>query len=190
MTLLDESPPVADTAEEALRRRWGPTPVRVLAVLTVLAALAAVFFGTRWVLALNSGDLELAAARDAVLIDAQQAAINLNTLDGSKVDAGLDLWEQTSTGPLLDEFKAHRTDYAKLVSDSKRVTQATVLDAAVAQLDVRTGTARVIVGVDVKVTPEGQQPIVTRQRLQLEMTRTPSGWKPSRLSPVRAPSNS
>ena len=43
--------------------------------------------------------------------------------------------------------------------------------------------------VDVTVTPEGQAPAVTRQRLQMEMTRTPSGWKVSKLSPVRAPTS-
>jgi Mce-associated membrane protein len=45
----------------------------------------------------------------------------------------------------------------------------------------------VLVAVDVTVTPEGQAPAVTRQRLQLEMTRTPAGWKVSLLSPVRLP---
>ncbi|MFC4942698.1 hypothetical protein [Pseudonocardia sp. GCM10023141] len=189
MTLLDESPPTAAVPIPDAPRQPLLTPVRVLSVLVALAAVVALVFGVLWVMALNSTDLEMAATRDTVLLDAQQAAINLNSLDATKVDAGLDLWEQTSTGPLLDEFKKNRADYAKVVSDSKRVTKATVTDAAVSQLDVRTGVARVLVGLDVQVTPEGQQPVVTRQRLQLEMTRTDAGWKASRLSPVRAPSS-
>jgi Mce-associated membrane protein len=191
MTLLDESAPapLPGAADKTPRRRLNVTPVRALAALVVLAAIAALFFGTRWVQALNSSDLEIAATRDTVLVAAQQVAINLNSLDASKVDAGLDLWEQSSTGPLLDEFKQNRADYAKVVTDSKRVTQATVTDAAVTDLDARGGTARVMVGLDVKVTPQGQDPVVTRQRLQLEMTRTDAGWKASRLSPVRAPAS-
>ncbi|GAA1315053.1 hypothetical protein [Pseudonocardia xinjiangensis] len=184
MTVLDDPPatPPPPTARLV-------TPVRALALLVAVAALAAAFFGVRWALALGDDGLELARERDVVLIDAQQAAINLNSLDFTHVDAGLDLWEQTSTGPLLDEFRANRAEYNKVVTDSKRVTTATVADAAVAELDVRAGTARVLVGVDVKVVPQGQDPVVTRQRLQLEMTRTDAGWKASRLAPVRAPAS-
>jgi Mce-associated membrane protein len=124
-----------------------------------------------------------------VLVDARQAAINLNSLDYHNVQAGLDLWEQTSTGPLLDEFRANRAEYEKVVTDARRVTVATVQDAAVAELDTRAGIARVLVGLDVEVRPEGQDPVVTRQRLQLEMTRTDGGWKASRVAPVRTPSS-
>ncbi|WP_433556879.1 hypothetical protein ACQPWY_33500 [Pseudonocardia xinjiangensis] len=184
MTVLDDPPATPPPPAARL-----VTPVRALALLVAVAALAAAFFGVRWALALGDDGLELARERDVVLIDAQQAAINLNSLDFTHVDAGLDLWEQTSTGPLLDEFRANRAEYNKVVTDSKRVTTATVADAAVAELDVRAGTARVLVGVDVKVVPQGQDPVVTRQRLQLEMTRTDAGWKASRLAPVRAPAS-
>lgn len=188
MTLTDESPPEPVT-EAKSPRRITVTPVRALAALVVVAAVAAATFGALWVASLNSTDLEFATTRDAALLDAQQAAINLNTLDASKVDAGLDLWEQSSTGATLDEFKRNRVDYAKVVADSKRVTVAKVTDAAVLKLDVRGGTAQVMVGLDVEVRPEGQGPVVTRQRLELEMARTDAGWKVSRLSPVRAPAS-
>lgn len=175
-----------DRPEQAAAAGGGaPTPVRVLAVLTALAALAALFFGVRWGLAATDDGLELAETRETVLQDARQAAINLNTLDHRDVEAGLDLWEQTSTGTVLEEFRTNREQYAQFVAESKRTTEATVTDAAVAELDTRAGIARVLLGVDVQVTPEGQEPVLTRQRLQLEMTRTDEGWKVSRLSPVR-----
>ena len=139
-------------------------------------------------LALGDEGLELAAQREAVLVDARQVAINLNTLDYRNVGPGLDLWEQTSTGTLLDEFRANRAEYEQVVTQARRVTVATVPDAAVAELDMRTGTARVLVAVDVEVRPEGQSSVVTRQRLELEMTRTDQGWKASRVAPVRTPS--
>lgn len=188
MTLIDESPP-APVAEAKSPRRPTVSLVHVLAGLVGVATVAMLVFGTLWVVSLNSSDLEYARERDAVLVDAQQAAINLNTLDASKVDEGLNLWEQSSTGPTLDEFRRNRADYAKVVADSKRVTVAKVTDAAVQSVDVRGGTAQVMVGLDVEVRPDGQGPVVTRQRLQLEMTRTDAGWKVSRLSPVRAPAS-
>jgi Mce-associated membrane protein len=188
MTVLsDEVRDDAPADSAPLPRRI--TPRRALAALVALAAVAAVVFGILWVLTLNSGSLALARDRDAVLVDARQAAINLNTLDFKNVDAGLDLWEQSSTGPALDEFRQNRAAYAKAVTDSKRSTVATVPDAAVSELDERAGVARVLVGVDVTVTPDGQAPVVTRQRLQLEMTRTDAGWKVSKLNPVRSPTS-
>ncbi|GAA0933835.1 hypothetical protein [Pseudonocardia zijingensis] len=169
-------------------RRFEITPVRALAALVALTALAALFFGGRWALAAGDEGLELAAAREAVLVDARQAAINLTTLDHQDVARGLDLWEQSSTGTLLDEFRANRAEYEQVVTQARRATTATVPDAGVAELDLRAGTARVLVAVDVEVRPEGQSPVVTRQRLELEMTRTDQGWKASRLAPVRTPS--
>jgi Mce-associated membrane protein len=180
-----EKPPTPEKEKPPTRI----TPVRVLVPLVAVAALVALFFGVRWGLALGDDDLKVAAARDSVLVDAQQAAININTLDYRTVAKGLDLWEQTSTGPLLDEFKSNRDGYEKLVTSARRVTEATVVDGAVAELDLRAGTARVIVGLDVKVIPEGADPVVTRQRLHMEMTRTDQGWKASRVAPVREPAS-
>lgn len=190
MTVLDR-PPSGGTANEKASRRRLPaiTQVTALVALVALAAVAALFFGARYMLSLNDQGLELAAERESVLVDARQAAINLNSLDYHNVAAGLDLWEQTSTGTLLDEFRANRAEYEQVVTQARRVTVATVQDAAVAELDVRSGIARVLVGLDVEVRPEGQDPVVTRQRLQLEMTRTPDGWRASRLAPVRTPSS-
>lgn len=173
-----QPPPVAP-------RRFGVR--RALQVVIALAALAALVSGVLWLLALNSDALALSRDRDTALADAKQAAINLNTLDYRNVGAGLDLWQQSSTGQVLAEFQQNRDQYAKLVQESKRATVATVADAAVTELDEHAGVARVLVAVDVTVTPEGQAPAVTRQRLQMEMTRTPSGWKASKLSPVRSP---
>jgi Mce-associated membrane protein len=189
MTVLEKPPTQRQDPDPAPpRRRFEITPVRALAALVALTALAALFFGGSWLLAVNDDGLELAAEREAALVDARQAAITLNTLDHQNVASGLDQWEQTSTGTLLDEFRANRAEYEQVVSQARRVTVATVPDAAVAELNVRAGTARVLLAVDVEVRPEGQSPVVTRQRLELEMTRTDQGWKASRVAPVRTPS--
>jgi Mce-associated membrane protein len=160
-------------------------PVRLLTIAVAVLAVVAVLLGILWAATLNDGSRELAQARDVVLVDARQAAMNLNSLDFENVDAGLDLWEQSSTAGLLEEFRANRAEYAQLVVESQRVTEATVPDAAVAELDLRAGIARVLVGVDVQVTAPGQEPTLFRQRLQMEMTRTADGWKASRADIVR-----
>ena len=90
-----EKPPTPEKEKPRIR----VSPVRVLVPLVAVAAVVALFFGVRWGLALGDDDLKVAAARDSVLVDAQQAAININTLDYRTVAKGLDLWEQTSTGP-------------------------------------------------------------------------------------------
>lgn len=169
------------------RRFGGPRALQVAAAVAVVATLV---FGVLWLTTLLSGERKLAEARDDVLVAARQSAISLNTLDWHDVDGGLDRWEQTSTGAVLDEFRTNRAQYAQFVAQSKRTTTATVSDAAVSELDDRAGVARVLVGVDVTVTPDGQQPIPTRQRLQLEMSRTDDGWKVSKLAPIRAPGQS
>ena len=109
-------------------------------------------------MALTDDGLELAATRDAVLVDAQQAAINLNTLDHNNVAAGLDLWEQTSTGTLLEEFRSNRAEYEKVVTDSGAHHEATVKDAAVARAGrARRHRARARRGRR-QVTPDGPGP--------------------------------
>jgi Mce-associated membrane protein len=121
-----------------------PVLRRVLVIAVVLAALAAAALGALWALAATSGSLELARDRDAVLVDARQAAINLNTLDYRNAAAGLDLWQQSSTGQVLTEFEQNRDQYAKLVQESRRATVATVPAAVVTELDEQAGVARVL----------------------------------------------
>jgi Mce-associated membrane protein len=177
----DESPPPPGTGPSRLGR--------VLPVASVVAAVLALVFGALWLIALNSDSVSVASDRDAVLRDARQAVLNLNTLDYHNAPAGLDLWIQSSTGSVRDEFQKNRDAYAQLVTQQKRTTTATIADAAVGELDDRTGVARVLIGVDVTVTPEGQQPTVTRQRIEAEMTRTDEGWKVSALDPLLTPGN-
>ena len=180
MTLLDERD--AGSGPAAAPRR---DPVRLLTILVAVAAVVTLALGVLWAFTVTDDSLDLAQARDVVLVDARQAAINLNTLDSANVEPGLDLWEQSSTGGLLEEFRANRAEYAGLVTESGRSTAASVTDAAVAELDLRAGVARVVVGVDVQVTVPDQDPVLLRQRLQIEMTRTEQGWKASRADVVR-----
>jgi len=167
---------------------WRGGPLRaatmVVAVLALVAWVTAGWFGVSWYRVAHDESITVAMVRDTVLQDAQQAAINVNTLDYRQVQGGFELWEQSATGTALEEFRKNRDAYVRTVTESKTTSTARVGDAAVAELNERAGTARVLVGVDVTYTPEQQEASCVRQRLQLQMKRTPDGWKVDQLAPI------
>ena len=181
-------------ASRAVRAFLGE-PLRIVTLAITVPAVLAVgtagWFGVSWYRAAHDELLAGGIARDTVLQDAQQATINLNTLDFRRVQDGLTLWEQSAIGSLLDEVRANRATYAQAITDSKTTTTARALDGAVAELDERAGTARVLVGVDVTSAREGAESSCVRRRIQLEMRRADTGradtvWKVDKLAPVGA----
>jgi Mce-associated membrane protein len=156
----------------------------VVAAIALLSCVAAAWFGVSWYRAAHDDSLVLGMARDGALRDAQQAAVNLNTLDYRRVQDGLNLWEQSATGTVLKEVQSNRANYARAITDSKTTTTARALDGAVADINERAGTARVLVGVDVTSKPAQGDATCLRWRMQLEMLRTDSAWKVDKLAPV------
>ena len=157
-----------------------------VAVLAVAGLVTAGWWGLSWYRAAHDESLALGMARDAVLRDAQQATINLNTLDYRRVQDGLTLWEQSATGSLLDEVRANRDTYARAITDAGTTTTARTLGSAVVELNESAGTARVLVGVDVTSQREHGNPSCVRRRIQLEMRHDGAVWKVDRLAPVGA----
>lgn len=164
----------------------GPLRVAILAVaaLAVVASLAAGWFGLSWYTAAHDNSFAVGLERDAVLRDAQQASLTLNTLDYRHVQDGLSLWEQSATGPLLAQLRANRDSYAHAITDSATVSNGNVIDAAVASLDEHAGTAQVLVGLDVTSQVDRGDPGCVHRRVHLDMARTGHGWKVSNLTPV------
>ncbi|MGH3550485.1 MAG: hypothetical protein ACRDQU_20675, partial [Pseudonocardiaceae bacterium] len=68
--------------------------------------------------------------------------------------------------------------------DSAASTTARVLDAAVASLNEGTGTAQVLVGVDVTSQADQGYPSCTHRRVRLDMVRVGDAWKVGTLAPV------
>lgn len=166
--------------------RGGPLLVAVLvvAVLTLLACVAAAWYGVAWYRASHEESLEVALIREDVLRDARQAAINLNTLDHRSLQEDFDLWEQVTTGAVLEELQTNRDSYAEAVAAARTSSTATIVESAVADLNARSGTARVLVGVDVTYRPEEGTASCVLQRLLLEMNRVEATWKVDQLAPV------
>jgi Mce-associated membrane protein len=160
------------------------TATVAVAVLAVVAFAAAGWFGVSWYRAAHDASLARGMARDAVLQDAQQAMVNLNTIDYRRVQDGLTLWEQSAAGSLLGDVRTSRDNYARAITDSRTTTTARIIDGAVAALDEDSGTARVLVGVDVTSQSEDGAPNCLRRRIQLDMRRDGDAWKVDKLLPV------
>lgn len=158
----------------------------VVGVLALVASAAAVWFGVAWYRAAHDDSIALAQTREQVLRDARQAAINLNTMDHTRLDESLDLLQQSTTGTTLDDLKENRESYAEALTAARTSSTATVLDAAVADLNAAAGTAQALLAVDVSYRPEEGEASCLRNRMQLQMKRVQDTWKVEDLGQVGA----
>lgn len=183
---------VAPTTEGgSVRAAWLRRGAVGALVFGLVGLLAAAGFGISLLLAATSDEGDLSRERDAVQQNAEQAAVALATIDPRDVQAGLDRWERTTTGPLLAELRRGRDAFAKTIAAAKRSTEANVLASAVRDLDVENGTAAVLVAMDVttnvlekggsdkKGGPGSGETVRTPQRLELVMSRAGDVWKAS-----------
>lgn len=93
------------------------------------------------------------------------------------MDAGLADWLESATGPLHDQLKrTHKKDAADLAK-SGATARGKVTDAALTELDDRTGTALMIATVDVGITPRTGKAGTERKRFEATLARTADGWK-------------
>ncbi|MFH8441318.1 hypothetical protein ACH4D3_08825 [Streptomyces sp. NPDC018026] len=123
--------------------------------------------------------------RDEALADGRAGIAVLTTLDAAtrqRAERSIRDWRAVSTGPLRKELGATE---AKAGSSAR----GTVTEAAVTALDTRSGTAKLIATVRVRVTPAGtagtKKPATDRKRLEAVLARTGEGeWKVRALSAV------
>lgn len=184
-TEKDADPGGADTGPSA-GRRWRTSrisdPVRTAAiVLVAIAAACALWFASAWYRAAGDDSLDFSRARDEALRSGEQAIQNLNTLDYRNVGQGLTIWLDSTTGELNSQIVQGRAQFEQQVLQAKTTSTARILDGAITELDERTGKARIIVAIQITVTPPEGKPTTKQSRLQGELTRTESGWKLSAL---------
>lgn len=139
-----------------------------------------------WTYARARGDADLAYAhsRDAALADGRRHLARLNSLDAHDVDADLAGWLEATTGPLRDELRATRAKSAQVLKEQGTTTRAEVTDAALTELDTRSGTARLIATVRVEARPRTGAPATDRKRFEAGLARTGHGWKLTSLTAV------
>ena len=169
----------------AAARRIARDPVlAVAAVLAAAAVLFAAWSGWGWYSAAQAGTPALAQTRDQALQEGEQEVQNFSTLDYRHVAAGLNLWEQSSAGPLRAQIIAGRSQFEQQVEQARTVTTARILDAALVTLNAQAGTASIIAAVQLTVIPSQGAPASKQERLQGQLTRTASGWKLTALGQV------
>jgi Mce-associated membrane protein len=182
-------PPPTGT-RDSVRGRWLQIATAVAAVLAVFATVAAGWYGFAWFRAATSAEQAAATMRTEVLRDARQVILNLEAINYETLDADLARWESSVTGPLLEEFRTSRDRYAEQIRKTQAKAEATIVEAAVTELNPTAGTAGVLVFVNLVTTEhkDGQETgrAEKRQRIKLEMTRTDEGWKASQAGPVGA----
>lgn len=105
-------------------------------------------------------------------------------LDGRDVDTGLAAWLDATTGPLRDELRGSRAESARILKEQGTTTRAEVTDAAVTELDDRSGTARLIATVRIEARPRTGGPTTDRKRFEAGLARTGGGWKLTSLTAV------
>ncbi|WP_199433346.1 hypothetical protein [Qaidamihabitans albus] len=153
--------------------------MRVLATLAVLAVLAAGWSGWSWWSAAQDEGLAVAGERDAVLAAVSDALVALHTIDHRTAAADVDRWVEVSTGRLGADLSGDRQLQLDRAEGTKTVATATLLDAAVTELDHEAGTARLGAVLDVRVSAHGDPPAEHRSRLTVAAERTERGWKVS-----------
>lgn len=132
----------------------------------------------------SAADTKLATARDAALAAGTKAAETLTTLGADTADKDFDRWESVATGDLLTEIKNTRASATKSARDSGTSATSTVLGAALAELDVDNGTARLLVATEQEVTTKDADPTKKRTRLSLSLVSTDDGWKANAINTV------
>ena len=174
--------PVAEPVAGPVRaNRW---PLRGAVVLVVCALAFAGWAGWTWWRAGADESLAYAQARDEVLAAGRAHVTLLTTLDSSDVDGGIKRWLDVSTGALHDELAATDAATRTTLAQGRSVATGRVLDAAVSELDTRSGSAKLLVSVEIATTVGGGPPATKRNRFVAGLSRTDHGWLLSALDQV------
>jgi Mce-associated membrane protein len=154
------------------------------AVAWTAAAVAVALSAWSYADTRGDGTLSYGKARDAVLADGRRDIARLNTVDTDHLDRDLARWLAATTGPLRDTLtRTHASDEAALKLSGTSTT-GTVTDAAVTELDTRSGTARLIATVVVRIVPGTGAPVTQHKRFEADLTHTPRGWRLASLTAV------
>jgi Mce-associated membrane protein len=158
--------------------------VKVMLAVVVLALGFVGYAGWTWFRAGNDDSLGYATTRDEVLAVGRIQVATLTTLDYHDVDGGIGKWLAVSTGGLRDELSATDAKTRQALKDGATVSTGRVLDAAVSELNVRAGSVKLLVSVEISSAKAGGPPVGKRDRFVAAMTRLDDGWKLSALDRV------
>ncbi|HEX2132234.1 MAG TPA: hypothetical protein VHH15_11795 [Actinophytocola sp.] len=157
---------------------------RAALALAVAAFAFAAWGGWTWWQASDDEAIQYAQTRDEVLATGRAHVTLLTTLDSADVDAGIDRWLDVATGGLRDELESTDPKTRETLAKGGTVATGRVLAAAVSELNVRAGTAQLLVSVEIATTKDGGPATTKRNRFVAGLTRTDHGWLLSALDQV------
>ncbi|MDQ7802288.1 hypothetical protein Q5425_00995 [Amycolatopsis sp. A133] len=151
--------------------------MRVLVVAAVLSVLAAAFSGWAWWRAAADDSAARGRERDAVLAAAGPELVTLNTIDYRSAGADVDRWIAAATGRYGKDLAGDRQLQIDRATTARTVSTASLVQAAVTEIDVNTGKARLLAVLDVRVSTGGGAVAPRLNRLTVDVSRSPAGWK-------------
>ncbi|WP_280234229.1 hypothetical protein [Nocardia cyriacigeorgica] len=187
---VDPVPSVADreTGERSVDRGGPPRFVTVAAIgALVIALAAAAWFGAGWVRAAYFTDGPRAAARDAALDAAQQAAINMTSMNLDDVPGSLAIARSSMTGPILASATEHRQQAEAMATQAGVRMESTVLGAALTALNSERDRASALVVLRVTEAKPGEGPTGYRYTWSLDMAKDGDTWKAEQVASLGQP---
>ena len=162
----------------------------VLAVVAAVAVLGAGWAGYSWWSVTKDDAAQTIQARDSALQAARQLAVVLQSVDPAHPEDSMQAWQAAATGLLLQKLQTDSDKYLGDLKKSPSTSQATVVDAALTDLDAQAGTASAITALDVTqsalVNGVPGASTVRQLRVKLTLSRTDQGWKVSSSGLVNA----
>ncbi|WP_244180658.1 hypothetical protein [Amycolatopsis pretoriensis] len=149
----------------------------MLVVAAVLSVLAALFAGWTWWRAASDESLARGRDRDAVLAAAGPELVTLNTIDYRSAGADVDRWIAATTGQYGKDLSSDRQVQIERASSARTVSSASLVQAAVTEISA--DSARLLAVLDVRVSSGGGAASPRLNRLTVDVSRTPDGWKVS-----------
>jgi Mce-associated membrane protein len=151
--------------------------VKVLVAAAVLSVLAASVTGYAWWRAAADDSSARGRERDAVLAAAGPELVTLNTIDYRSAGADVDRWIAATTGQYGKDLAGDRQVQIDRATTARTVSSASLVQAAVTEIDVSAGKARLLAVLDVRVSTGGGAVSPRLNRLTVDVSRSVSGWK-------------
>lgn len=160
------SPEGSQLLDAAKRQRRPSDRWRAMAVS--LAALLAITGLGAWFEYRTRQDQQAEQQRNHFLQVGREAALNLTTIDYTRVQADIQRVLDTSTGAFYDDFRTRSTALADFVKKSQSKTRGTVTESGIESING--DSARILVTISVNVSNIGateQEPRNWRMRIDV-----------------------
>lgn len=155
-----------------------------MAVWVAAATVAAAWFGVGWARAAWFTDVPREHARESALDAAQQAAINLASMNPDNVDGSINLMRSSMTGSMRDQLDENRQRIKDAAQQSKTRIEAKVLGAALSSLDSERQHASAVVVLRQVQSAPGAPPRTFRATWTLDMDNGGGVWRAAQANSI------